>query len=144
MAGKETLEQELSSWIRGVFSTAFAGAEVGQVSPSVVPTADESFGDYQCNACLALAKQLKQPPRAVAQAVVNAAGLLPSIQKIDIAGPGFLNLTLKADWLAERLASHAPMESPRRVFYTNSGTESIEGSTALGIHLGGMLIRSLR
>ena len=104
MAGKQTLEQELSSWIRGVFSTAFAGAAVGQVSPSVVPTADESFGDYQCNACLALAKQLKQPPRAVAQTVVNAAGLPPSIHKIDIAGPGFLNLTLKADWLAERLA----------------------------------------
>ncbi len=104
MLGKQTLEQELSSWIRGVFSTAFAGAEVGHVSPSVVPTADESFGDYQCNACLALAKQLKQPPRTVAQAVVNAAGLPPPIQKIDIAGPGFLNLTLNADWLAERLA----------------------------------------
>ena len=104
MAEKQTLEQELSAWIRGAFASVFSGADLGQLSPSVVPTADESFGDYQCNACLALAKQLKRPPRAVAQAVVDGAGVPDSIQKIEIAGPGFLNFTLKAEWLAERLA----------------------------------------
>lgn len=36
--------------------------------------------------------------------------------------------------LAERLAAHAPMESPKRVFFTNSGTESIEGAIKLARH----------
>lgn len=104
MAEKLTMEQELSQWIRGAFASVFPGVDLGQLSPSVVPTADESFGDYQCNACLALAKQLKQPPRAVAQAVVDGAVVPASIQKIEIAGPGFLNFTLKSEWLAEHLA----------------------------------------
>lgn len=104
MAEKLTMEQELSQWIRGAFASVFPGVDLGQLSPSVVPTADEAFGDYQCNACLALAKHLKQPPRAVAQAVVDGAVVPASIQKIEIAGPGFLNFTLKSEWLAEHLA----------------------------------------
>ncbi len=52
-------------------------------------------GDYACNAALQIAKDLRQPPRQVAAALVRA---LPSSQWVDraeVAGPGFINIRLK-------------------------------------------------
>lgn len=53
-------------------------------------------GDYACNVAMALAALLKQNPRAVAQAILAAATLPEEVEKTDIAGPGFINITLKA------------------------------------------------
>jgi arginyl-tRNA synthetase len=70
---------------------------------SVVASTDESFGDYQCNAAMALAKSLKRKPRDVAQALVDAMPRPEAVERIDIAGPGFINFKLDAGWLATRL-----------------------------------------
>lgn len=57
-----------------------------------------AHGDYACTAAMALARQLKQPPRVLAErlreALLAQADLQPWVQDIAIAGPGFLNLTL--------------------------------------------------
>jgi len=57
-----------------------------------------AHGDYACTAAMALARQLKQPPRVLAErlreALLAQTDLQPWVQDIAIAGPGFLNLTL--------------------------------------------------
>lgn len=61
---------------------------------------DEQFGDYATNVALQLGKQLGKNPREVAQAIKDALAH-PSIAGVDIAGPGFLNLTLTNETLVK-------------------------------------------
>ncbi|WP_456392823.1 arginine--tRNA ligase [Nitratifractor sp.] len=71
--------------------------------PRVVEAGKPEFGDYQFNGAMPLAKTLKQNPRQIAQALVEALPQNELIAKAEIAGPGFINLTLSAAWLAKRL-----------------------------------------
>ena len=103
MDAAETIELILSRWAAARIRQVFPAADLSKIALDVVPTADEKFGDYQCNACMALAKQLKQPPRNVAQAVIHQAELPDAVTALDIAGPGFLNFKLNPDWLARRM-----------------------------------------
>jgi len=61
------------------------------------------FGDYQSNGVMAAAKKLKTNPRQLAEKVVAALDIDDLAEKVEIAGPGFINITLKGEWLAERL-----------------------------------------
>ena len=97
-----TIETLLSDWARNAFQAAFPGALPEGLSLAVVPTADEQFGDYQCNAAMSLAKALKKPPREIA-AVLTAATRPEAVEKTEVAGPGFVNLFLNTDWMARRL-----------------------------------------
>ncbi|NOY92047.1 MAG: arginine--tRNA ligase [Deltaproteobacteria bacterium] len=67
------------------------------------PTQDARFGDYQLNAAMALAKKLKRPPRELAGALAERLQGEPAIASAEVAGPGFVNLTLDDTWLAARL-----------------------------------------
>ena len=72
--------------------------------PIIKPSADESFGDYQINGVMALAKQLKENPRQLADKIVQALELDDICQTPEVAGPGFINLRLRQDWLESRTA----------------------------------------
>ncbi len=98
-----TLEESLSAWAGARFSALFSGADFSGVSLEVVPTADERFGDYQCNAAMALAKRVKLPPRDVAMRLLAGGGLPDGVAKADIAGPGFINFRMDDCALARRL-----------------------------------------
>ena len=96
---------ELSEIVRGAFEKAFPGEDFGFVR--VVPATDSKFGDYQCNDALKFAKKLRRNPREVGAQV---AGLLkdePVFEKVEVAGPGFLNLTVASAWIDARLAELA-------------------------------------
>jgi len=64
----------------------------------------KEFGDYATNFAMQAAKAARTNPRAVAQAIVDRIEA-PWIEKMEIAGPGFLNFYLKPDWLYEMLGS---------------------------------------
>lgn len=66
---------------------------------------DAKFGDYQANGVMATAKQLKMNPRQLAEQVVGALDIDDICEPLEIAGPGFINLRLKDEFLAERLLS---------------------------------------
>lgn len=69
------------------------------------PPTDPKFGDYTCNAAMRLAKQLKKPPRAIADelaADLRKAGL-PHLAKVDVAGAGFVNLTAAPEFFHEEV-----------------------------------------
>ncbi len=79
-----------------------AGAPAG--SPGLVMQSGRpEFGDYQANGVMAAAKQLKTNPRELAQKVIDAAKLDDIAESLEIAGPGFINIKLKADFLAARM-----------------------------------------
>lgn len=58
------------------------------------------FGEYQFNGAMALAKRLKQKPRDIAQQILEHVRLDDIASKLEIAGPGFINIHLKNDWLS--------------------------------------------
>ncbi len=64
---------------------------------------DAKFGDYQANMAMPLGKQLGRPPRDVASAIVAKLDVADFCLPPEIAGPGFINLALRDDWLAVRL-----------------------------------------
>ena len=63
--------------------------------------------DFQADLAMGLAKVLKRPPRQVAEAVVAAAELADICEGVEIAGPGFINLTLNPKFLERGLAAAA-------------------------------------
>jgi arginyl-tRNA synthetase len=100
-----TCEAQLAGWLQEAFQTAFG--ELRQEGPAirVQPSTDPRFGDFQCNDAMQLAKVLHKPPRAVAEAAVKALPLPPMLTKVEVAGPGFINLTVSPAWLAEQVAA---------------------------------------
>ena len=96
---------DLSELTRRAFEEAFAGEDFSFVR--VVPATDPKFGDYQCNDALKRAKSLRRNPREVGAAVAERLKGCDAFEKVEIAGPGFLNLTVSSGWLAGRLADLA-------------------------------------
>ena len=66
---------------------------------------DPKFGDYQANMAMSLGKQLCRPHREVAAEIIGRLDLADLCEKPEIAGPGFINLRLKSNWLVERLTT---------------------------------------
>lgn len=77
----------------------------GVSSPEILleHTADFAHGDYASGAALSFAKQVGTSPRALAEKLVANIGSIPSVSKIEIAGPGFINFTLDTKFLYETL-----------------------------------------
>jgi arginyl-tRNA synthetase len=76
------------------------GAPVELARPS-----DPAHGDYATNAALQLAPERRLPPRELAGQVAATARTLPALERVEIAGPGFVNLWLTDAWLADALAA---------------------------------------
>jgi len=91
----EQLRQQFRSAIADVYST--------DADPVVVPTQNENFGDYQCNAAMALAKTQKLKPRDVAEAIKARIGQNDLIDRLEIAGPGFINVFISPQWIGKHL-----------------------------------------
>jgi arginyl-tRNA synthetase len=69
----------------------------------VRPATDAKFGDYQANGIMGLAKKLKTNPRKLAEEVVKNLDLSDICEPPEVAGPGFINLRLKAEFVAGEL-----------------------------------------
>ena len=96
MTAKEELEKHIAAALDR------AGAPPG--APALVgPATRPEFGDYQANGVMAAAKQLQTNPRELAARVVEELDLSEMAESVEIAGPGFINIALKGDWLAARL-----------------------------------------
>jgi arginyl-tRNA synthetase len=71
---------------------------------------DPKLGDYQVNCAMPLAKVLGRKPAEIAQAVADKLVDGELIERAAVAGPGFINVTLKTSWLSERLQKNAQDE----------------------------------
>lgn len=72
--------------------------------PAVTPSQDLRFGDYQSNAAMVLAKQVRSNPRALATQVVEAFGD-SEMATLEIAGPGFINFRVRPEFFAGKAAA---------------------------------------
>ncbi len=64
---------------------------------------DKQHGDFACNIAMLLAKPLRLPPRKIAEAIVNNLEKHENIEKVEIAGAGFINFYLTSNYLYEVL-----------------------------------------
>jgi arginyl-tRNA synthetase len=97
LASVVSLEEQL----RERLAVAF-GAVAGTAADPVVRRSQRA--DFQADGALALARQLGRPPRVIATEVVERAGLADLCSVVEIAGPGFINLTV-ADGVLGRLVA---------------------------------------
>jgi len=83
--------------------TAYPELQGSSLQLEVTPTAHEKFGHYQCNAAMKLSKTLKKSPQAIADALITSTDKSfdnsPMIECLEIAGPGFINITLTQNYL---------------------------------------------
>lgn len=70
------------------------------IDPELRPATKPQFGHFQCNAAMRLAKSEGKPPREIAQRIVDEVDLADLCEPPEVAGPGFINLRLKAEVLA--------------------------------------------
>ena len=94
----DDLKQRLQTALVNAF-----GPELEGTDPVLVPTNNPQFGDYQANVAMSLAKRLKDKPRAIATKIVENLTIDDLCDTPQIAGPGFINLKFKTDYLQEQL-----------------------------------------
>jgi arginyl-tRNA synthetase len=93
-------QQELARRVRRALAAAFGPGHADD-DPVIRPS---QFADYQSNVALPLGKKLGRPPREVAAELsghLDVAGICLDPQ---VSGPGFINLTLRAEWIAAQAA----------------------------------------
>ncbi len=121
-------EETLAQLVREALA-AELGEQYATADPIIRPS---QFADYQSNAALPLAKALGRPPREIATAVAARLGSQAgtgAIEKVEVSGPGFINITLRDEWIGGQAVSQladprlgVPLASPaQRVVVDYSG-----------------------
>lgn len=118
---KSILETLISRFDRAL-AAAFS-SELAVTVPVVGVASNPKFGDYQSNVALSLAKPLGEAPRAIADQILQNLAVDDLCEPPSIAGPGFINLTLKPAFLATQLQEMqadprlgiVPVASPQRI-----------------------------
>jgi arginyl-tRNA synthetase len=111
------LEAQLRAAMQRAFPEQAAAAQAAgqRLDPQLAPASKPEFGDFQANGALPLAKPLGQSPRAIATAIVAQLASDPGFAELClepvIAGPGFINLTLRPERLAAEV--QARLDDPR-------------------------------
>ena len=98
----------LEAQLREAMQRAFPEVD-DLLDPQLAPASKPEFGDFQANGALPLAKPLKQAPRQIAGAIVEALQADPAFTDLclepQIAGPGFINLTIRPERLAAEVSA---------------------------------------
>jgi arginyl-tRNA synthetase len=89
---QEVLAERVSAAVTAAFGADQAGAD-----PLIRPS---QFADFQANVALPLAKSLGMPPRQVADRIMANLAVTDVCDQVEVSGPGFVNLTLSAGWIA--------------------------------------------
>lgn len=95
-----TIQSLLSDKFQQAMLKAGASADA---NPIIRQSAKAQFGDYQANGAMGEAKKLGKNPREFAQEVINHLDLGDMIEKVEIAGPGFINIFLSPAWLIQNI-----------------------------------------
>lgn len=102
MNAVEKVQQEVKSALQKAIIAANLAEEMNIPEIMLETPRNKGNGDYATNIAMQLTKLAKQPPRTIAEAIVaHLDQESAAIDKIDIAGPGFINITLKKDYLQE-------------------------------------------
>ena len=120
---------DLRGALAEVLASAFADEGLDAAYGRVTASDRPDLADFQCNGALAAAKAAKANPRDIAGRIVARIGSDPRLSGVEIAGPGFINIKVSDQALAERaralavdpMAGASPVEAPRRVVIDYAG-----------------------
>lgn len=100
---KYTSRFGLIAELKAPLARAFAAVGLANIDPVIRPAARPEFGDFQVNGLLAAGRTLKKSPRALAEEVYSQLAWQDFAQKVEVAGPGYLNIFLRYDYLCRHL-----------------------------------------
>jgi arginyl-tRNA synthetase len=101
---KESIKMNIKQILATKVSAAMVAAGLPEdTNPAISLSNRPQFGDYQANGVMGAAKKLKTNPRELATKVVENLDLTGIANKIELAGPGFINIHLDQNWLAVQL-----------------------------------------
>lgn len=120
---------KIKSQLSKIIETALTNANINADEIVISDATKPEFGDYQYNGVMKLAKQLKKNPREIASMVLEHIDTTGMIAKVEVAGPGFINIWLNDDWLATQTTAIladsrvgvGKVEKPQRVVVDYSG-----------------------
>lgn len=96
----ETLQAQATAILKEVVGDSAPEADVTQ-------STNPQFGHYQCNSAMKVAKELKTNPRKIAEEMIEKWKPDGVIEKLEVAGPGFINITLTKEFLSKQLTQVA-------------------------------------
>jgi arginyl-tRNA synthetase len=85
-----------------IIENALKSANISSDDIVISDATKAEFGDYQFNGIMKLAKQLRKNPRELAIEIVKYIDTTGMIEKVEVAGPGFINIWLSNEWLAQQ------------------------------------------
>jgi arginyl-tRNA synthetase len=105
------IEERLRTLLREALAKAAPGLGIDGAlpEPELFPARQKEHGDFATNVALALASRAGRSPRDVAQAIAASFPDAPFIERVEVAGPGFLNLFVTDDWLHDALREIAEL-----------------------------------
>ncbi|MGD9200559.1 MAG: arginine--tRNA ligase [Chitinispirillia bacterium] len=95
----------IQAQISAIFSSAFQQCGFDGSFGIVKESQRPDLGQFQCNGALALAKSAKKNPRVIARDIVNAVSDNPTFSNLSIEGPGFINISLSDQFIADHCNS---------------------------------------
>ncbi len=116
---RRTLQERFRPVVANLVSSAPQRAD--EFLDMIRPAQDAKFGDYQANFCMTMSKVAGKPPRDLAALVVSEVKLDDLCYAPEVAGPGFINLKFKEEFLSQKLLEAlrsdrlgiTPVQSPR-------------------------------
>lgn len=99
----QTFLDSLTQQLTTAALAAFPELQPTDFRAEVTQSTNPRFGHYQCNSAMKLAKELGENPRAVAKIILDNLEGEEMVEGVEIAGPGFLNITLAVPFLERRL-----------------------------------------
>ncbi|MCK4440936.1 MAG: arginine--tRNA ligase [Sulfurovaceae bacterium] len=93
---------KIKSKLNTIIQKALTDANIEDSNIVISDATKPEFGDYQFNGIMKIAKQLKKNPREIASTVIEKIDTTDIIEKVEVAGPGFINIWLSNKWLANR------------------------------------------
>ena len=132
MPGRHNVLADIQTILSGRFASAIIavlGDKYAATDPLLKVSSNPKFGDYQANVAMGLGRQLKTKPRVLAEQIVENLDLEDICEDPQVAGPGFINLIFRSDFLIHQLQSLAGdkhlgvvrAESPQSVVIDYSG-----------------------
>ncbi|MCL2017311.1 MAG: arginine--tRNA ligase [Alphaproteobacteria bacterium] len=115
------------------------GADISTITVEVPKV--RNFGDFATNAAMVLARPLKQNPHSVAEQILPEISTLPFVADVSVAGPGFINIKLKDEFIIESAAKKSEIRAPQSVMTIDLdyGAYNVAKTMHIG-HLRGSII----
>jgi arginyl-tRNA synthetase len=122
------IEDRLLGLIRTAVEVAAStlGIDGELPEPVLIPTKQKEHGDFATNVAMALASRAGRSPRDVAEAIRGAFPEASFVQRVEVAGPGFLNVFVTNDWLLDALRDIVAKEASYGAAESNGKRVQVE------------------